>query len=69
MTPPGEDNRGNIICQQTGKVCMNRRDAQGLLNRLRRRQNRRPCTNKIPSRVYQCPHCNRFHLTSKKHPD
>lgn len=48
-------------CAETGKVCFNKKDAQTKRNTLKKRGRERNM------RVYQCPHCDYWHLTSVKY--
>lgn len=52
------------ICERTGKVCYcSRREAGGVVNWFFKRRNHHPHGNKIPSRVFLCKFCGKYHLT------
>lgn len=36
-------------------------------NNIGRRYGKRKSANKVPKRVYKCPYCDFYHLTSQKH--
>lgn len=41
-------------------------EAQKVVNHAQGRKNNRRRAQKVPKRVYRCPDCGKFHLTSKK---
>lgn len=56
-------------CPETGKVCYDKRGAESARNHRSapRRGKRRHNTPEF-LRIYECPHCLKWHLTKKAHP-
>ena len=53
-----------ILCNDSGKQCMSRRDAGILINRFR--HHHKVC-GKYPRRYYFCKSCGTYHVTSLKY--
>ena len=52
-----------IVCIESGKQCLSRRDAGILINRFRHHYT---VCGKYPRRAYFCVSCGTYHVTSKK---
>ncbi|CAK0774890.1 hypothetical protein CCP3SC15_5040001 [Gammaproteobacteria bacterium] len=57
------DTENPQLCQ--GKRCMSFREAHQLINDVKSR-NQRNHSKKIPKRVYRCPMCGTYHVTSQQ---
>lgn len=53
----------NVICEETGKVCMTTREAGSILNMFRHHRRHWNGKKKIPKRKYYCKICRCYHLT------
>lgn len=65
-----DDNGEFIKCAKCGKICYTLREAQGVLNIVRKRKhNGRRNRKRIPVRLYLCPDCSYYHTTHVKDRD
>lgn len=61
----------DIICESTGKICYNAKEAGVALNRAKKHYHsdeESSASKKIPKRKYYCEKCGHYHLTSQSAP-